>query len=120
MAERSKALRSGRTPVFWTRNRIPLLTLVHGAFHIIVLHSSTVNFFCDILNVNQADVVEWLRRLTRNQFPYGSLGSNPTICAAFGIFSLQNCIFTLWRPKSKYFKGMSLPTTSIKLSRLHE
>ena len=84
MAERSKALRSGRTPVFWARNRIPLLTLVHGAFHIIVLHSSTVNFFCDILKVNQADVAEWLRRLTRNQFPSGSVGSNPTICAAFG------------------------------------
>ena len=83
MAERSKALRSGRSPVFWARVRIPLLTLVHGAFHIIVLHSSTVNFFCDILKVNQADVAEWLRRLTRNQFPSGSVGSNPTICAAF-------------------------------------
>ena len=83
MAERSKALRSGRSPVFWARVRIPLLTLVHGAFHIIVLHSSTVNFFCDILKGNQADVAEWLRRLTRNQFPSGSVGSNPTICAAF-------------------------------------
>ena len=35
-----------------------------------------LNFFCDILNVNQADVAEWLRRLTRNQFPSGSVGSN--------------------------------------------
>ena len=120
MAERSKALRSGRSPVFWARVRIPLLTLVHGAFHMIVLHSSTVNFFCDILKVNQADVAEWLRRQTRNQFPSGSVGSNPTICAALRIFSLQNCIFTLWRPKSEYFKGMSLTTTSMKLSRLYE
>ena len=120
MAERSKALRSGRSPVFWARVRIPLLTLVHGAFHIIVLHSSTVNFFCDILKVNEADVAEWLRRLTRNQFPSGSVGSNPTICAAFGIFSLHKCIFTLWRPKSMYFKGMSLTTTSMKLRRLYE
>ena len=108
MAERSKALRSGRSPVFWARVRIPLLTLVHGAFHIIVLHSSTVEIFFDILKVNQADVAEWLRRLTRNPLSSGSVGWNPTICAAFEIFSLQNCIFTLWRPKSKYFKGMSL------------
>ena len=27
-----------------------------------------------------ADVAEWLRRLTRNQFPSWSVGSNPTIC----------------------------------------
>jgi hypothetical protein len=27
-----------------------------------------------------ADVAEWLRRLTRNQFPSGSVGSNPTVC----------------------------------------
>ena len=27
-----------------------------------------------------ADVAEWLRRLTRNQIPSGSVGSNPTIC----------------------------------------
>ena len=48
-----------------------------------------LNFFCDILNVNQADVAEWLRRLTRNQFPSGSVGSNPTICAAFGFPSTE-------------------------------
>ena len=80
MAEQSKALRSGRSPVFWARVRIPLLTLVHGAFHIIVLHSSTVELFFDILKVKQADVAEWLRRLTRNQFPSGSVGSIPTVC----------------------------------------
>ena len=27
-----------------------------------------------------AVVAEWLRRLTRNQFPSGSVGSNPTNC----------------------------------------
>ena len=80
----------------------------------------SLNFFCDILKVNQADVAEWLRRLTRNQFPSGSVGSNPTICAAFGIFSLHNCIFTLWRPKFMYFKGMFLTTTSMKLRRMYE
>ena len=25
-------------------------------------------------------MAEWLRRLTRNQFPSGSVGSNPTVC----------------------------------------
>ncbi|KAI9589337.1 hypothetical protein GQX74_007506 [Glossina fuscipes] len=29
----------------------------------------------------QAVVAEWLRRLTRNQIPSGSVGSNPTGCA---------------------------------------
>ena len=29
---------------------------------------------------HQAVVAEWLRRLTRNQFPSGSVGSNPTDC----------------------------------------
>ena len=27
-----------------------------------------------------AAVAEWLRRLTRNQFPFGSVGSNPADC----------------------------------------
>ena len=28
-------------------------------------------------------MAEWLRRLTRNQIPSGSVGSNPTDCARF-------------------------------------
>ena len=32
---------------------------------------------------SQAVVAEWLRRLTRNQFPSGSVGSNPTDCELF-------------------------------------
>ena len=28
----------------------------------------------------EADVAEWLRRLTRNQIPSGSVGSSPTDC----------------------------------------
>ena len=31
-----------------------------------------------------AVVAEWLRRLTRNEFPSGSVGSNPTNCDTFG------------------------------------
>merc|ERR1711942_597731 len=30
-----------------------------------------------------AVVAEWLRRLTRNEFPFGSVGSNPTNCEKF-------------------------------------
>ena len=31
----------------------------------------------------KAVVAEWLRRLTRNQIPSGSVGSNPTNCEIF-------------------------------------
>lgn len=31
----------------------------------------------------EAVVAEWLRRLTRNQIPSGSVGSNPTGCEVF-------------------------------------
>ena len=36
-------------------------------------------FTCFIIK-RLAVVAEWLRRLTRNQFPSGSVGSNPTNC----------------------------------------
>ena len=32
------------------------------------------------ISTRKAVVAEWLRRLTRNQFPSGSVGSNPTNC----------------------------------------
>ena len=32
------------------------------------------------VDISQAVVAEWLRRLTRNQFPSGSAGSNPADC----------------------------------------
>ncbi len=34
-----------------------------------------------------AVVAEWLRRLTRNQIPSGSVGSNPTDCESNYFFS---------------------------------
>ena len=40
----------------------------------VLIHSK---YFAKIVN---ADMAEWLRRLTRNQFPSWSVGSNPTIC----------------------------------------
>ena len=38
--------------------------------------------------LKEAVVAEWLRRLTRNQFPSGSVGSSPTDCekVLFAIF----------------------------------
>ena len=36
----------------------------------------------------RAVVAEWLTRLTRNQFPSGSVGSNPTSCVS--IFTKHN------------------------------
>ena len=34
----------------------------------------------------KAVVAEWLRRLTRNQIPSGSVGSNPTDCEFLPLF----------------------------------
>ena len=46
-----------------------------------IFHSKKVlidsKYFAKIVN---ADMAEWLRRLTRNQFPSWSVGSNPTVC----------------------------------------
>ena len=38
-------------------------------------------------------MAEWLRRLTRNQIPYGSAGSNPAGCDNF--FPNRNCFGVL-------------------------
>ena len=42
---------------------------------------------------SSAVVAEWLRRLTRNQFPSGSVGSNPTDCENFFV-----CVnYDIWK-----------------------
>ena len=47
-----------------------------------------LNFSPQLGRYHAAVVAEWLRRLTRNQIPSGSVGSNPTDCARFySIFS---------------------------------
>ena len=38
-------------------------------------------------------MAEWLRRLTRNQIPSGSVGSNPTDCVILTFFATNNKIF---------------------------
>ena len=40
-------------------------------------------------------MAEWLRRLTRNQIPSGSVGSNPTDCEAFCSFLIPNINMSL-------------------------
>jgi hypothetical protein len=42
-----------------------------------------------------AVVAEWLRRLTRNQFPSGSVGSNPTDCEFFSALCLERMSLVL-------------------------
>ncbi len=38
-------------------------------------------YFVKVVKLKEEAVVaEWLRRLTRNQIPYGSAGSNPADC----------------------------------------
>ena len=41
---------------------------------------------------HRAVVAEWLRRLTRNQIPYGSAGSNPAGCVYFFALNLVFCL----------------------------
>ena len=43
-----------------------------------------------------AVVAEWLRRLTRNQIPSGSVGSNPTDCAeeSFAVYCQASMDFS--------------------------
>ena len=42
------------------------------------------------LSSQGAVVAEWLRRLTRNQFPSGSVGSNPTDCELFSLATMSH------------------------------
>ena len=63
-----------------------------------------------------AVVAEWLRRLTRNQIPSGSVGSNPTDCEFFFFFSVNiysnfgNSLLILnnWLYLQRWFSGRML------------
>ena len=55
-----------------------------------------------------AVVAEWLRRLTRNQFPSGSVGSNPTNCDNF-----------LFRHKLWHFQNFDVSCVSMSLQVSH-
>ena len=65
--------------------------------------------------LKEAVVAEWLRRLTRNQFPSGSVGSNPTDCENifFGVkhFLTRRNIFAKFGPfryVHRWFSGRML------------
>ena len=65
--------------------------------------------------LKEAVVAEWLRRLTRNQFPSGSVGSNPTDCENifFGVkhfLTRRNVIakFGPFRYVHRWFSGRML------------
>ena len=51
---------------------------------------------------NLAVVAEWLRRLTRNQIPSGSVGSNPTDCE-------EHFLHVAARPGHFYMPGSNFP-----------
>ena len=51
----------------------------HLQLFLTILDNNTLDHF-ELDISNSAVVAEWLRRLTRNQFPSGSVGSSPTDC----------------------------------------
>ena len=59
--------------------------------------ASTVEY----LALPEAVVAEWLRRLTRNQIPSGSVGSNPTDCEYFFFFSLISWFVRLGQTRDR-------------------
>ena len=71
-----------------------LITGEHSTTEPTMLDGCEVTLYCKI-STRKAVVAEWLRRLTRNQFPSGSVGSNPTNCVKdyfgclWGVFSLS-------------------------------
>ena len=58
-----------------------------------IFHSKKVlivsKYFAKIVNT---DLAEWLRRLIRNQCPFWSVGSNPTICILWHF--IDECNYT--------------------------
>ena len=58
-----------------------------------------------------AVVAEWLRRLTRNQFPSGSAGSNPT--AAKKLFFVQ--AQAELQSRKKYLPRVRIELTAFRL-----
>ena len=55
-------------------------------------------------------MAEWLRRLTRNQIPSGSVGSNPTDCERSNIFArLAGETLVIFVPHSIREAGAKMP-----------
>ena len=72
-----------------------------------------VSFHVGMCLTQGAVVAEWLRRLTRNQFPSGSVGSNPTDRGIFLTYDiLQNfvelCCDTALKVWHRWFSGRML------------
>ena len=73
------------------RTRAARVAGEHSTTEPTMLDGCEVTLYCKI-STRKAVVAEWLRRLTRNQFPSGSVGSNPTNCdMAFWIMSMSHC-----------------------------
>ena len=64
------------------RTRAARVAGEHSTTEPTMLDGCQVTLYCKT-STRKAVVAEWLRRLTRNQFPSGSVGSNPTNCDSF-------------------------------------
>ena len=74
-----KVLTTIRSRLNW--GHVELDTTLH--FNTCIGRLKSANFTPHLWQYHEAVVAEWLRRLTRNQIPSGSVGSNPTDCARF-------------------------------------
>ena len=82
-----KVLTTIRSRLNW--GHVELETSLH--FNTCISRLKYANFTPHLWQYHEAVVAEWLRRLTRNQIPSGSVGSNPTDCARFfGIFFMSS------------------------------
>ena len=82
-----KVLTTIRSRLNW--GHVQLETSLH--FNTCISRLKYANFTPHLWQYHEAVVAEWLRRLTRNQIPSGSVGSNPTDCARFfGIFFMSS------------------------------
>ena len=87
MAERSKALRSGRSPLLWAWVRIPLLTTTFESFrHLFALCRSVT--VCWQSSVEDSRVAQWKRAGPITQ---RSVDRNHALLSIFHIFAVAFC-----------------------------
>uniref|UniRef100_A0A8D8TFV9 Uncharacterized protein n=1 Tax=Cacopsylla melanoneura TaxID=428564 RepID=A0A8D8TFV9_9HEMI len=73
-------------------DRYVIKFIIYLFYNILFYTCSTNSYQVGIIWIcgYQAVVAEWLRRLTRNQIPSGSVGSNPTDCVIFLTFKISS------------------------------
>ena len=76
-------------PPAWQASILPL-----NQRCLLPLSHKNIHTDCNFIFSPEAVVAEWLRRLTRNEFPSGSVGSNPTDCEK---------LFHFWTGQSMHY-----------------